>query len=1279
MTFLTVQSEGSLISADMLSEIYYGEAIGQRANEFGLNGKIRLTDEIAASWSDARAFWEAFQHGLRKGKSDASVTREQWILPFLRSLGFKGITFSRSAATVGGQTYFISHRLGAGEDSLPIHIEGATRDLDKRSPTGRPRLSPHALLQEYLNKTEHLWGIVTNGHKFRILRDSARLSRPTYLEFDLEQLLTGEHFSEFQLFYRIVHQSRWPKDIDSVHECFLEKYYQLGIESGGRVRENLRNGVEEAIKIFGNGFLQHPDNTELHQEIIEGRLSAEKYYSQLLRLIYRFLFLLVSEERRLVGPNAVNGSVCRIYDSHYSISRFREKVERPINPDDRYWDFWEGVKQTFSLYAYEDIGAKMDIAALNGDLFSSLALPDLEKACLYNKDFLHGFAHLSLYKTDKVTRRINYAHLDVEELGSVYESLLDYHPIFYIEDSRIEFRLSFGTERKSTGSYYTRPELVNELVKSALVPVMEDRVNEARSKEEKEKAILSMRVCDPAAGSGHFLLAAARKMGNELAKVRSGEDEATPKYYRKAVRDVIQYCIYGVDLNPLAVELCKVALWLEGHDRGMPLTFLDHHIKCGNSLIGIDKMERLQEGIPNEAFKPVTGDDKEAAKKIKAFNRRQHQEWEKGLVSLQLNIGDRLKDDLETFALQNMEMDDIPGYKPGDYRRKREQYEKIRANHIWWHDMTAANIWTTAFFYPITDENDPAIPTHEWLMNFLQNPNAAHGELVGKANALAQKHRFFHWPLEFPEAAEAGGFDVVLGNPPWERIKLQELEFFAVRDPEIAQAPNKAARAKLINSLKKNNPALYNDFLTAKHDAESASLFVRESNRFPLTAVGDVNTYALFAEVFKNNINTNGRCGIIVPTGIATDDTCKRYFGDINDKSMIASLSGFQNKEGLFPEVHREYKFCLLTLSSKPIENPEFCFLLTRMEHLDDEMRRFVLPKEDLYRINPNTHTMPLFRTKYDAELSKKIYSKEYVMIDDKNGDNPWGIEFLRMFDTYTDIYSFVTEQQNNLLPVYEAKMIWQYEHRFGSYENVSLNTRDVHLPTPTLDKLIDPIYSVKPRYWVENELVDSKASKINNFDWFIVFRRITSLTSMRTTIISIIPKVGTLDTIPIISFDTTHLTKIVCLVANLNSFIVDFAARHKISGIHLDYFAVKQLPVLPPDAYSQTDIDFISPRVLELVFTAWDLEPFAKDMGYNGPPFKWDEERRVVLKAELDAYYAKLYDLTRDELRYILDPQDVYGPDFPGETFRVLKNKEIKKYGEYRTRRLVLGAWDRL
>jgi hypothetical protein len=328
----------------------------------------------------------------------------------------------------------------------------------------------------------------------------------------------------------------------------------------------------------------------------------------------------------------------------------------------------------------------------------------------------------------------------------------------------------------------------------------------------------------------------------------------------------------------------------------------------------------------------------------------------------------------------------------------------------------------------------------------------------------------------------------------------------------------------------------------------------------------------VFAETTRKIISSNGTVGIIVPTGIATDDTCKKFFGDLTQRQNLASLYDFENREAIFSAVHRSYKFSLLGMSNKAIAQANFSFFLTQPKQLDGD-RILQLSPQDIALINPNTLTCPVFRSRTDAELTKKIYQRVPVLENENTGKNSWGISF----------------------------------------------------------------------------------------------------------ILSIIPKFGLGHSAPVIILGIDKANLVSCLQANLSSLVFDFVTRQKLGGTNFSFFIVKQLPVIPPETYIEEDIKFISTRVLELVYTSWDMQSFAKDMGYEGEPFIWDEQRRALLRAELDAYYAKLYGLTRDELRYILDPADVYGEDFPSETFRVLKNKEINKYGEYQTQRLVLEAWDRM
>ncbi len=1251
---LNIHIEGNLIAPDITADLISGDFKGQSVEDFGFSKTAKIADEIALAWGDAKAYWIAFQRRLvRLDENDlaTSLTREQWTIPLLESLGYSPV-HTPKAEVIDGQTYAISHRATEGENQSPVHIIGCRLQLEKRPISGSPRLSAHALMQEYLNRSEYLWGIVTNGLQWRILRNCSLMTRLSYIEFDLEQILNGENFAQFGLFYRLFHRTRLPKAIDDADKCLLEYYHQEAIQQGGRVRDRLRDGVEQALITLGSGFLQHPKSSQLRQ-----KLSASYdliYYRQLLLLIYRLLFLMVAESRNLLLMGE-DTEKARIYNEYYSIQRLREFAEVPIYGKSGFQDIWQGLRVTFKLFDENWRGQVLELSPLNGDLFGSTILEDLDTCGIDNHDLLQAIRHLSLYENKGQLRRVNYGALDVEELGSVYESLLDFHPVVIQKKEIYEFQLISGTQRKTTGSYYTPPGLVAQLIKSALEPVIEQATS--------QEALLSLKVCDPSCGSGHFLLAASRRIAKQLAVIRTGEAQPGPEPLRKAIRDVIQHCIYGVDLNPLAVDLCKVALWIEGFSKGLPLNFLDHRIKCGNALVGVLDISCLDQGIPDEAFKPVTGDDKAIATSLKKLNKKERENT--GQLSL---FGD-LNSERQVYGQDWGKLADLDEITTDDVKRKQSQYRENRNNPQWWRDHSACNLWTAAFFMPLTEYQLQLLPSTEVLQQLLRG-NISTQKIVDASNELAKQNRFFHWCLEFPEVFENGGFDCILGNPPWERIKLQEKEFFASRDFEIANAQNKAAREKLIKTLPERKPELAKAWEDAKHDADAQGKFIRESNRFPLTSAGDINTYSVFSETARRLIAPTGRVGIIVPTGIATDDTCKKFFGDLIQKQSLASLYDFENKEAIFAGVHRSYKFSLIGIGNQKIKQADFAFFLTQPKHIEDKARTFKLSPQDIALINPNTLTCPVFRTSQDAEITKKIYQRVPVLENEKTGINPWGISFMAMFHMSNDSHLFKDEPAEGLLPLYEAKMFHQFDHRWATYEGSE--TKDI-----TLESKSDPNLQVTPRYWVEKNEVDKKLAGKWDKKWLLGWRDICRSTDERTVISTVFPIGGVGNTAFLMFPQIDKINLISCLIVNLNSLVFDYVARQKVGGTHLTFNVMRQLPIIPPDWYSPEDIKYISSRVLELVYTSYDMKPFALDMGYEGEPYIWNEQRRAKLRAELDAKYAKLYGLTREELRYILDPSDIYGSEFPGETFRVLKNNEIKQYGEYRTQRMVLAAWD--
>jgi len=834
--------------------------------------------------------------------------------------------------------------------------------------------------------------------------------------------------------------------------------------------------------------------------------------------------------------------------------------------------------------------------------------------------------------------------------------------------------------------------------------------------------LLEIKVVDPAAGSGAFLIAANNKLALELARIRTGEVFPAEDEIRVARRDVLAHCIYAVDLNPMAVELCKVSLWINAALEDAPLNFLDHHIKCGNSLVGATPA-LIAEGIPDGAYKPVTGDDKAFARAIKAQNRAER----KGQLSLVRVTPLKTREDLQRWR-------EIDRLAETDPNRAEAEYLAYWGSKDYWDRRLPYDLWTAAFFAPLKEGS--AAPTTQDVKQASVSPAGVPLQTKEYAQKLAKRYRFFHWHLEFPQVFDEkgkGGFDVVLSNPPWERVKLQEKEFFDGKDDQIASAPNAAARKRLIAKLPETNPSLWGEYQAALRDSEAASKFLRDSGAYPLTGRGDVNTYQVFAGKNRALIGETGRAGFIVPTGIATDDTNKYYFADLVETGQLASLYDFENRKGLFPGVHRSYKFCLLTLRGSKIDDlrvADFAFFMYHPDDLNDPEKVFQLSAEDFSLLNPNTKTCPIFRSRTDAALTRKLYRAAPVLVNEQTGENPWGISFMRMFDMSNDSQLFRTrdeleaqgyELQGNIfvrgeevwLPLYEAKMIGQYDHRFAGIIHYSNRARTGEPQETNIQKHLDPNFFPSFRYWINSKEVKNKSEWLNQTG-FISYKDITTASSERTFKVTWVPYSGVGNSAPIIQprLDI-NLVLQSCFLANLNSFVVDYIARQKLGYLHINFFILKQFPILNPSRFNNRIQNYILPNVFELTFTAWDLKPLADNIWiscsdnlrasiknqwktnaiktenentdalppdwiwkvhlraqepeYPYPPFKWDEERRLYLRSKIEALFGHLLGLTRDEFDYIL------------ETFPIVKRKDEEKYGEYRTKRVILEYFDRL
>ena len=912
-------------------------------------------------------------------------------------------------------------------------------------------------------------------------------------------------------------------------------------------------------------------------------------------------------------------------------------------------------------------------------------------------------------------------------------------------------------ERKATGSYYTPDPIVEYIVEHTVGPVLREKLDALRGDLKKagrtfhrhmdnarnnpallpqgteprtfagEKTyaqhkdlvngIFDFKVLDPAMGSGHFLVEAVdyitdavldflnrfphNPVNFALDRTREnilrslGEQGVTVDANKLTdvnllKRHVLKRCIYGVDLNPMAVELAKVSLWLDAFTLGAPLSFLDHHLRCGNSLIGAT-FKDLEQATEGQLF---------------AVN------YEPLLRAIRhVLFVNAMADATAAEVHQSTE-------EYAQARRELSGYQIVL-------DLLVADHFIDNEFKPsklLQEAHDLDLTTRDTLLASFDQRDFL---LVDRVETVAHHPdlRFFHWETEFPEvffcfadaeqrqlkhkndiAVGSAGFDAVIGNPPWERIKLQEREFFDGPAPEIARATNAATRRKLIAKLSQTNPELHQRYCDQQAAAESLSSYLRQGGHYPRTARGDINTYTVFTERGHSLLCAHGHSGLLIPSGIASDNTTREFFGDLVASEQLVALYDFENRQGLFPDVHRSFKFSIFIVggSEAGVREADFVFFAHSAEDLNDEERHIHLSHDDMALMNPNTRTCPIFRSdpitgetaRRNADLCKGIYQRVPVLIDESKGEagNPWGISFLRMFDQTNDAEHFIAadslskrgytldgncwvRKSKVFLPLYEAKMVQMYDHRAASVIVSERNwMRQGQTEATTQQQHSAPDFVAMPRFWVDEAEVERRLEGLGaRPQGFIGFKDITSPTNERTMIAGFVPYVGATNKLVLMPSSHDAFTEL-CLLANLNALIHDWACRQKIGGITLNFFIVKQLPVFPPNFYEQSCPwadeslhDWIATRALELSYTATDLKPLAEACGKRRGPYRWEDARRAELRAELDAAYLHLYGVTRSDAEYVVNH------------FHSTHRKDREEYGEELTRRLTLKVYDQL
>jgi hypothetical protein len=1323
--FDAVQIIGGLIPPEQVDRVVTGIDIdGMKADDYHVIGRRSIADEAERHWEDLKAAWKILREELPEGDQPSDsrgIAQRAWIEPLFNALGFGRLTplLGGIHADDGQKLFPVTHQWS----HVPILVADWGTGLDERR-TGAP--APHSVMQECLNRSQaHLWGIATNGRSIRLLRDSNAIAGTAYIEFDLATMFDTELVNEFILLYKLLHVSRFEVGPDAAPSaCWLEKWRTTAIQSGVRALEQMKQGVKVAIKTFGTGFLQHPDNGHL----IEG-LDPERYHRALLRLTYRLLFLFVAEDRGALHPAEADPKAVERYRKYYSTGRLRLHSLRRSGTT--HGDLYKGLRLVLDSLGEEGGQPLLAVPGLGGIFDPTEADEILDGLELSNEYLLQAVRALARVK-DKESRRrraVDYRHLGAEELGSVYESLLELVPKYSKAYRSFELVNLAGNQRKTTGSYYTPANLIERLLDTTLNPVIEDAVKRGQERGGAdagaaiEEELLGLTVCDPACGSGHFLVAAARRIAKRLAATRERTPEPTPGGMQSALRDVIGRCIYGVDLNPMAVELAKVALWMEALQPGKPLSFLDAHIKCGNALVGAFPA-LMEKGVPDKAWGPIEGDNPKFAAQLEKRNalerleREQRIEGAEGLFALTETTpvsNTKLADEL-------VKIIDAPADDLAQVHAKEAAFRAWSSSEHVTRARALADTWCAAFFWP-KHKDAPLAPTDAVFKELKRGDvdTLTDSVVAGHAGELRERYRFFHWYLEFPEvfrvpeSAElvqtdaltgwAGGFDCVVGNPPWDKVEFEDMKYFGVVAPEIAEVAGRA-RKQRIAEWEAANPENRARYRAAIRDVKGRFRFASGSGVFPLCqrgltapGVNSLNTDQLFAELFRNLGASRSRLGAIIPSNIATGAGAQYLFADITQQGSLISLFDFTNMKLIFRGVHPDTNFCLLTLrATAPGEGQAtFAFGLDAVGQVDDTDRTYSLSVEDLALISPNTLTVPIFRASRDVRITTEIYSRVPVFWNEtEKGGNFWGVKFKNLFNTTdsSDLYvhsdglaqaqwskegKVYANDGSGFLPVMEGKMVHLYDAHWGRFTGRGNND----LQPPLSRERVNPDIKVVPRYWISSSdirmsvsgsdeditVIQGVKSRIlkEQWDrgWLYGLRDVTNATNERTAIPCVIPISASVETFPLM-FLRQGLGCIAGLVAAQSSFVFDYVSRLRIGDKHMKLFLWKQLPVPHPDSL-EPFVSFIARRVLELVYTAYDMRPFAEDLEDAGEPFVWDEDRRFVLRAELDALFFHIYGIGRDDADYIM------------ETFPIVKKKDLERFGTYRTKDLILDLYDQM
>ena len=1215
--------------------------------------------------------------------------------------------------------------------------------LDARADHGKA-ISPHGQILRYLASADInsdgriRWGILTNGRIWRLYDRRALPRASGYYEVDLDAALQASGDAHALRAFRLLFGRPAFSPQHGAQTSFLED----AIAEGRRYEEQVASDLSGAVfdKVYPALVRALADKSGA--ELDDVRQAA-------LIFLYRLLFLLYAEDRDLLPVN----------DSRYDDYGLRKSVRDDVDQRTAAGDAFSGFASRYydhisTLCRQIDKGdPTIGLPPYNGGLFARQAAPMLEQVRLSDHVLAPIIHNLSRAEGETGPRFVNYRDMTVQQLGSIYERLLEQEPVRTPAGEIVVRPNSYA--RKDSGSFYTPQPLVDLLVERTLLPLLEERKaafhakaaalqSDTRAQSDRlaelrpldpAAAALDLKVLDPAMGSGHFLVTAVDYLSDAIADLIEYAPTAAPwleEAYTSPLLDriaairtdilaradaanwvidrpqltdqaiirrmVLKRCIYGVDKNALTVELAKVSLWLHSFTVGAPLSFLDHHLRCGDSLVGLRVHDAVQALSRLGGFTSASAI--QAAENAAGGMQRIEEMSDAGIAEVEESAALFREVEKTTSPLRGL-LNTVCGVNwlaAGMKKKQRSEFEAPLQGAIVSQAEQAFSLLSDG--PDSVDAADPVRQSSYW-------PEFT--EIWRAANGIAARESFLHWEAAFPgvwqrwqDDEPAGGFDAVIGNPPWDQIEQPEVEWFALRDDEIALAPTGARRKALIKQRTQSGDELALEYQEVRQSAKLMRAYVKESGAYPLLSGGRVNLYSLFVERAMNLVKPNGIVGLLTPSGIYADKTAAPFFKSVSTSGRVGGLFDFENRRlgtnlpPFFPDVDSRFKFCAFIFGGEErrFDETDCAFFLHDTAAIDDPDRCFPLAAADFARVNPNTGTAPIFRTRRDADITRGIYERHPVLVN-RSGDGEkkvWQVRYMQgLFNMTSDSHLFRTAAQLDAggfypvdgnrwkkgeelyLPLYQGRMIHQFEHRANSVRVNPESTHNPYLNEEVSDaQRADPGFLPRTQYWVPSAKVGDVVPQSRG--WYLAFRDIARTTDMRTMIMAVLPWAGCGHKVPMLlpASAEYEASSAACIIANLNCIAFDYVVRQKMQSTNMAWYIVEQLPVIAPTDYDRvfghtTARDLVRHHVLRLTYTAHDMAPFARDLGYHGPPFIWNEEERRHLRARLDALYFHLYGLSRADAAYILD------------TFPIVRRHDKAAFGTYRTKDMVLAYYNAL